>query len=532
LEELFFSVQSLEFSLVKEANRMRLEVVLPRPQERRCLFFSRGLGLRFRGGDQGLPPENIQAAQAVFQALAGATFPELLRRLMGDALFYVDDSGPRPQSRLERYYRIADHTPDWWKFFYRKNSFLDQDIRLGAKCVKVNHGSRECRFNTVDHRFAGLRFFSDDCGGEREVGIREIHTGLGEKDVLGGRTIEVLRAALRTAADHRPECIHVNSTCLPEMLGEDPRPLIAAVEKEFKVPVFWTAKTRDSGEAIQTILRRMLGRIKFSAQRDPKAVILAGVYTQEARREAERLVGGLGLRAVGCLFPKLDLRNMPQAGSASALIWVNPAGWEKLGDEHFIENGLAIVRYHPPFGPDGTRDWLERIRSVLGLRRGPFLRMPASQRTSLASSRRSGRGRRVALIGDRADIGAMVSRSPLGFSMGRLLCEMGFNVRCLVYSPGPADDALLPAEPAAPEDVEFLPFRSRGELTALLRDGIDLAFTHFNDDPRLSAFGIAGFCETAFDIGVSGFQRSAEHLRHLSETRPFPRHREYLGLGK
>ncbi|MCX5796961.1 MAG: hypothetical protein NTY77_15825 [Elusimicrobia bacterium] len=531
LESLRFSVEALEFSLVKDAKRLRLEAVLPRPQERRCLFSNRGLGLRFHGGDRGLPPEDIRAAQAVFQALAGASFPELLRRLMRDALLYSDCSGTQPESRLERYYRIADHTPDWWKFFYRKNNFLDQEMRLGARCVKVNHGSWECRFNSVDHRLAALRFFADDCGADRGGGIKEIHTGLGEKEVLGGKTLEALRAALREAAQkHHPESIHLNSTCLPELLGEDPRPLIAAVEKEFKIPVFWTAKTRDAGESIQTMLRLMLGRIKFSARRDPKAVILAGAVSPEAQHEAERLVAGLGLRSVGFLYPKLDLRSMPQAGSASALIWVNPAGWERLGDEHFIAKGLAIVRSHPPFGLEGTRAWLERIRSVLGLRKARPLGFSADQRAALASLRRGCRGRKVALIGDRADLSALASRTPLGFSIGRLLCEMGFSVKCLVYSPGPADDALRPAEPAGPGDIEFRPFRARAELDGLLRDGIDLAFTHFNHDPRLAALGIAGFCETAFDIGVSGFQQSAERLLHLCRTRPFPGQRAYLGL--
>ncbi|MDD5628193.1 MAG: hypothetical protein PHU21_03950, partial [Elusimicrobia bacterium] len=73
LEELRFSVAALEFSLIHGSRRLRLEAVLPRPQERRCLFSSRGLGLRFRGGDRGLPEEDIRAARSVFQALAGAT---------------------------------------------------------------------------------------------------------------------------------------------------------------------------------------------------------------------------------------------------------------------------------------------------------------------------------------------------------------------------------------------------------------------------------------------------------------------------
>ena len=340
LEELCFSAEAIEFSLVREARRLRLEAVLPRSTGRRCLFSNPGLGVRLRNDREDMPPDDIRAAQGVFQALSGATFVGLFRRLMRDALYYADSRGTQPQSRLERYYRLADHSSDWWKFFYRKSSFLDQEVVLGTRGVKVNHGTWECRFNSADHDFSALRYFADEGNAGFGAGLAEVHTGLGEKEVMGGKTLEVLAAALRRAArENRPDCIHLNSTCMPELLGEDPRPLVAAVAKEFRLPVFWTSKTRDSGESLQEVLRQMLGRIRFSARRDPRAVILAGVASPEAQAEAGRLVGLLGLRTVGCLYPKLDLRSMPRVGTASALIWVNPVGWERLGDGRLSASG-------------------------------------------------------------------------------------------------------------------------------------------------------------------------------------------------
>lgn len=530
LEELCFSAEAIEFSLVREARRLRLEAVLPRPTGRRCLFSGPGLGLRLRNDREDVPPDDVRAAQGVFQALSGATFVGLFRRLLRDALYYADSRGTQPQSRLERYYRLADHSPDWWKFFYRKSSFLDQEVVLGTRGVKVNHGTWECRFNSADHDFSSLRFFADEGNAGSGTALPEVHTGLGEKEVVGGKTLEVLAAALRRAArENRPDCIHLNSTCLPELLGEDPRPLVAAVSKEFRLPVFWTSKTRDSGESLQEVLRQMLGKIRFSARRDPRAVILAGIASPEAQAEAGRLVGLLGLRAVGCLYPKLDLRSMPRVGTASALIWVNPVGWERLGDGHFLENDLAVVRFHPPFGVRGTQAWLERVRGVLGLRRGPAAVLSAAQKSVLSALRRDCRGRKAALIGDRADIEMLLSRERgLGFSVGGLLCEMGLSVQCLVYSPEPAQEVLRPSESAGAGSIEFIPYRTPGELDRRLRAGVELAFSHFNHDPRLVSCGVAGFCEADLGLGVEGFLASAARLLRLCRTRPFPGHREAL----
>ncbi|MFA6317777.1 MAG: nitrogenase component 1 [Elusimicrobiota bacterium] len=511
LDCLAFSEDGVEFSLVRGAAMLTFEAVPPGPGARACLLSGATLGLNLRGG-----PETVAEAgelpDAVFRALANKGFSGLRSMLVKDALAHAGGDGPRTQTRLERYFRIADHTPDWWKFVYPKNDFLDQEARLGSRCVKVNHGTWECRFNTVEHDLAGLRFFSD-LGSDEPGGLLDVQTGLDEGDVTGGGSLRRLAEALETAVrELRPDCIQLNSTCLPELLGEDPRPLIARIERRHKVPVYWTSKTRDSGRSVTDAARRMLSRIQFSRCRDPRRVLLAGAGSPWSRSEAVRLVEGLGLSVAGFLYPEIAPAAAPGIESCGSVVWVNPAGWERISDEPFLERGFLVVRHAAPFGLAATEAWLRRIREVLGLR---ARRRFAPEADGVVRRLRPLCGRwKAALIGDETDAAALASGAAWpGFSVAGLLAEMGFQTRFFVHGTG-----------KGPVGFRTFGFGAAKELDRLLREEADLAFTHFNHDPRLESTRVAGFCETAFAVGIAGALRSGLALDRLAAFRPFPAH--------
>jgi hypothetical protein len=131
----------------------------------------------------------------------------------------------------------------------------------------------------------------------------------------------------------------------------------------------------------------------------------------------------------------------------------------------------------------------------------------------------------VALAGDAADVRALGDAQGWpGFDVAAVLAEMGFQVRCLVHAKG---DAPRPRGLAA--GAEWKTFHTRAELDALLADGVDLAFSHFNHDPRLQRHAVRPFCESAFKPGPAGLRRSMKRLLHLADTRPLPGHRHLLG---
>ncbi len=508
--------RAIDFSLVRKSRRAELH--LSRDSAGRIKASA-------RGDLSGLPEEERGLLDEVASALAGTAFAELLARLNRDALLYCDADGGSAPSRYESYYRAVDHGPRWWKFVYPEARFLEQEVSFGARYAQISHATLECNLNNPRLEVASLRFFAgDERPAAKEGRYSYTDTDIGEADVVGGRTQELLGRALeRVAREEKPAFIHLKTTCLPELVGDTPLPFIARIEREHGVPVLWTSKTHDSGPVYEGMVARLLASAPLSGSRDPKAVILAGLSSEETRAEAAALCGLLGLRVVGEAFPNLDFAAFPEIGSAAAVVWYDPVGWAKISDDVFLRRGLKVVRWHPPYGAAGARSWLARVAAVLGLQAPAEAPAP----DGLAELIGACRERTVALAGDPADIELLTSRGrAFGFSVAGLLCELGFNVRCLVRSPGPA-----PRRARAPRGagtIEFEPFSTRAALDRLLSKGTDLVFTHFNHDPRLEARGLRGFNDRVFEPGLGGMLRTGRTLLARCAARPFPRHRAHL----
>jgi hypothetical protein len=518
---------ALDFSLVKASNR--LELHLTRDS-------AAGIRLSARGDRKDLPDDERLLMDAISAGLAKTGFADLLARLNRDALLYSDSDGGSVPSRFECYYRVVNHTPHFWKFVYPEVRFLEQEVRFGARYAQISHATLECNLNNPRLEVAPLRFFADDTRPRAKEGSYSYtDTDIGEADVVGGRTQEILGRTLeRVAREEKPAFIHLKTTCLPELVGDTPIPFVARIEKELGVPVLWTSKTHNSGPVYEAMVERLLGEVPFASVRDPKAVLLAGLSSEEGQAEAVELCRKLGLRVVGTLFPNLDFRESPEIGVASAVIWYNPVGWAKISDDVFLRRGLRVVRYHPPFGLSGTRGWISRIVSVLGLPASADAEALSMEplKAELEALSLECRRRTVALAGDMADIELLTSSGrAFGFSVAGMLCDLGFNVRCLVWSPKPGATANALRRPKAPlgaGTIEFIPFSSSAQLDRALGRGIDLVFSHFNHDPRLEAHGLQGFNDNAFAPGLEGLIRTGRGLLMKCAARPFPRHRAHL----
>jgi hypothetical protein len=528
LADASFTSSEVLFSLVRGQARLVFSLT-PRPGRA-----GGAVGLSRRDAPQAPTRRERALHKALGAGLAAASFAALIARLRRDSLLYSDPDGSRVPSRLEGFFQLVDHAPDFWKFCYPQGGFLDDEVRFGSRIAFVSHGTLECQLNNPRTSLPALRYFADaHRAGRQDGSCVFVDTSLSEADVLAGRTQEILGRTLeRVAREERPAFIHLRTTCLPELLGDNPTPFIRRIESRLGVPIFWTAKTRPSAPAIESWVERLLGRVRFAARRDPRAVILAGIPSARAGAEAAALCAELGLRVVAELLPDLDLRRAPELGAAGAVVWLDPAGWERISDGPFLSRGLKVVRTHPPFGLAGTQAWLERIASVLGLRGGACSRVRQARAAEFAELQRACRRRTVGLAGDPDDLELLCSGGrAFGFSPAALLAELGFGVRCLVYSAGTggAAAALRRSRMAAGGgSIEFVPFASRAALDRELGRGLDLVFSHFSHDPRLAAHGLLGFNEKIFEPGLGGLLRSGGRLLDRCAGRPFPRHRARL----
>jgi len=523
LEQAAVKGTDVDFSLVKGARRLEFTVAArlePGRTARDC-----GVELRWRG-DADWSDQERAVARAAAARLQETRCAALLARLRRDSLLYSDPRLGQAATRMERFYQVNDHSPDFWKFVYPEKRFLDGEVSSDRRYARVSHATLECRQNNPWMLVRPLRYFADSASPRRDGDSIYVDTSITEADVLGGKTQEILGRTLeKVAREEKPAFIHLSTTCLPELVGDNPAPFISRIESKLGVPVFWTSKTRPSGPAYARWLEQRLDELQSAPRRDPKAILLAGVADAAAREMGEQLCAALGLRVAGTVLPNLDFRRTPGLAAASAVVWLNPVGWETVSDAAFLRRGLKVVRHHPPFGLAGTRSWLERAAAVLGLRdRGRACAGLAARAQQLQELRHACRHRTVALVGDAADLELLIAPGGgFGFSVAGLLGELGFQVRCLVCA-GPA----AARRRAGAGTIEFVPFATPAQLDAELERGVDLVFTHFNHDPRLEAHGLLGFTESAFEMGLDGLLRSGLRLLDKCAARPFPRHRGFL----
>ncbi len=462
--------------------------------------------------------------------LAGKDAEALLAPLRADAFGWPATTRPERPQRLANFLCAPYWGDAWWRFLLPGGGVARQSVHLLGRHAYVHHASRECDASGfVGPDVASTRFFSAEVRTAQRPAIMA-WTELDEQTVLTGRTQSSLEEVVNELAQRTDlDFIDVQSTCVPDLLGDNASALARRVEAETGVRVNWNAKTRAEEDLYQRVLGERLARLLGATSPVDGHVMLAGV-SGGGRLAAElgALLGLLGLTVTRSILPDVPLVSEPD--TASALVWANPVGWEWFDDTLFLDH-LAVVKEPPPFGLSGSLRWLARVAAALGVTDADA-RLDASAASWQARAlplREQCAAHRVALVGDRVDVRDLVARDGFfGFSAADLLAEMGFEVEAWVYEPEGADGGEGWSPGAVLGSARFQRFGSREELDELLAHRPSLVFTSFQHDPRLAAHALPGFAEDALEPGVEGFFRSTERLLARCRRRAFRSHRRLL----
>lgn len=518
-----------------------VEVMLEAPAPGRNYFLAGRHLASWYSGDIG--PEALEAVKALHARIADVPFPTLLEHCLPAA---PPQAPQAPESasadarrvdpamrmaRLTSFFKRPNRAEDWARFIVPERPFLASSVQLPQGSVELQHGTLECLFNDVKSAqvpslwlFADTRLFNSYDGR-----FPRYHTDLGEAEILGGSTAEHLRRAMRELSEtHRPTFLHLATTCLPELIGEDPSDAIT--DQRCRCDVLWTAKTRSSRDSIATWFGAQVQAIPPTAPA-PDAVAVAGVRTEAERTEVEQLLAMLGLRAVGQVLPNLDLAKAPRIAEARAVVFGNGTGWGAFGDAVFAPR-FRVVRPAPPMGEAATLAWVEAVGTTLDVpgTDAAIHALRAEFRNRLEPIRRDASTVTVALIGSPQALDLLVRPGFYGFSVARCLGDLGFRVHCLVQPDADAPMNARPVLPLGAGTIAFSPFSTPDELDALLADA-DVAFSHFTVHPYLAARGIRAFCQDVFGLGVSGLVDAARAILSRARRRWAPAWRRHLGSG-
>jgi hypothetical protein len=441
-------------------------------------------------------------------------------------------SGPReppsPPDRGEQYLVAASQADRWYRFFYPRKRYFESSVTFGSRVLRVHQGTLECTLGKGDLEPPGPLLLFDDgpmagrvpAGPMEFVVVRAGHVASGTMSENLGESVR--RAVQTVGADH----VHLMTTCVPDLVGENPSRLGDELRRDFGVGFWWSPKTRPAEKPIASLVDELLGRVEFTDPRVAGRLVLAGIEEGRGADELRALVGQVDLAVDACVLPDIaTICQMDRALRAGTLAWVQRAGWRWLRSNPFAVP-LTVVEDVAPFGIEGSLHWLQRVAEAAGTaERFDRDRILEPWRARLQRVRERARGRKLALVGGKEDIAWLVSRTAwTGFSVARLACELGFDVVALAYAAVEHGESIPDVAAVSVESgsIAFGGFSTPAELHERLSAGISLAFSHFTFDPRLAALAIPAFSESVFEPGLAGAIRAAERMLRLVENAPFP----------
>lgn len=167
-------------------------------------------------------------------------------------------------------------------------------------------------------------------------------------------------------ADHQPSVIFLLSSCTPEVMKVEFEGLANALSRPDLPVLFVPASGLDYtfSQAEDSVLQALIPFCPTGSETDEKNVVFLGsvndVIAADFQREAERL----GI-PVGGFLPASHFGDMPTIGPNTILAPLQPY-LAKVARRLKNERDADLLDSLFPFGPDGTRDFWEKLAAHFG----------------------------------------------------------------------------------------------------------------------------------------------------------------------
>ena len=431
-----------------------------------------------------------------------------------DAFFI--DAKTRGQGTFEAASTLLDSDPGVavvmfsHPFCLSKMAFVDRDDVAGA----------------MWHRFSALPLTTQHVERISAPDIGELDLVMGEEDKF--------RAPLREAmARPGTRLVAVLATCVTELIGLDLDGITKQALGDRRVPiVFWHARPH-AGSSMSELWTRLLVLADRDVSTIPGTVNLLGLVHDKSDTAAElrAALADVGVRAGALLGPGFHTEAAERFLEAECtMVSTDPLVRAEFDGLREMFPEMPFHDIPPPFGPAGTRAFLERVagQTTAGSPGAAALDAAwAPYGRAWESLRRRAAVHGAALVVRPSDAhylggtGSLYGLDPLA-----LLREVGFRVH-VACIPGPEGDpeetakrlGALVAEAFPGDDgvVVQVP-RWGGSVVQVLRSlPISLAFSEFTPDRRILDAGLAAFHPRDFEMGFAGAVRTARRLVRLAE---------------
>ncbi len=364
-----------------------------------------------------------------------------------------------------------------------------------------------------------------------------------EMDVVLGdgeaRFHENVRHELATG---RPQLLVAFSTCLSQMLGDNIERMVAAMQPETNVPMFYLDGSVAALDNHPRLWRRLLDVLPSVAPRSAEpSVNLVGFGHGRTRSLAELtdLLPAVGVAVNLAILPTFDPETLPRLGAA----WANVICPSRLALGGFgpaaAGCGLPTVQPAAPCGWLGTMAWLDAVRTACGLSAlpaGSVDRLAGEHAARWEELRRQAAGERIAVVLRGREVTDGNVRLNRGLPWLDALDEMGLGLDLFVLATAgqrpeieEAAEALLPTGADGSRHRLHWLAPADDALADALRDGeFALIYSDCFRDRRVTAAGKVPFSIADFEMGFAGACRTLARLLENCRVPFYARYRQHL----
>lgn len=368
-------------------------------------------------------------------------------------------------------------------------------------------------------------------------------TDLTEHDVIMGST-EKIRKVLEKGVElsnRLGKTLFFSNTCVPTVTGEDVESLVKHCQNNCNCPMLYlTVTPRSMVNVFRDVLvtRRLAAEAKAPVCQEP-VVNLIGLPENESHADLAELLQAAGIRINVTLVPNLEVTRVERFGEAALNVYQLNTTWQHLYDQMLTDTRLPSVTPPPPYGFEGTREWLEAVSNALPNPESRpvnevYERYVAPLRKRFDSLREEAGGYRLGMVLRAKETHYLSAPGHTwGVPLVKLLEEMGYSLDILVLMESRDQAAKAGRNIAAtfghPERHSVKGFNSLEMLLERLRTSPANAFlTYHFYDWRITQGGKNLFSLQHMEPGPLGALRTLERINSICRTTFFRNYGKYL----
>jgi len=454
----------------------------------------------------------------------------------------------------DRYQLVIE--PAGWNKNQWRNFFCHEDFRREIatsmylsgtdKIFRIEHGETECQFSRFEDDGQTISFFNYPWltlpfrGPLRRPFLPTCEiTDIKDNDVILG-TQKKLQSLIDSiiAESKNSKIVSLTSLCLPTVIGDDMDAVLKRCEEKARCPVIYiNTRIKKDQLVFDEIFKIITNSSAFlKVARKTNSVNLVDFSVRYRKEELLPFLKELGVEVNVCILPEIDISKLQQYMAAGIQVFFSGSPRGATVQRYLLKLPMETLIVPAPYGFEGARECARVIASAFGKEK-KFQRIWEKKELSLSSKwkdlRLQASKYSLALVVDERALPLLDAPAYWGgFSLLRVLDEMGFRIEILAYAPSDSVRRRIidfTEKLGLDSRIEINTFDNNKRLQELLKAGkFRAVYSDIYHDWRITEAGKSQFSLRYFEMGLGGAVVSLENLLGVCRLPFYRRYGKYL----